>query len=180
MWAIDYWLAIMRVLFKSFKTFQYSPPMGKETCLVYAGSPWRITDLRDDRPLLRRKQSNVRKSAPSQSRLKSSLFFLNLDATADKVSLTMTNRKTKKPLLERFFFISEDNYLTSTYLNSLASVTWQSFVVATKLAKAVQSTAVYLVLSFPLITESQSLIVEASAELLVSIATIPLVAFALS
>ena len=92
----------------------------------------------------------------------------------------MTNRKTKKPLLERFFFISEDNYLTSTYLNSLASVTWHSFVVATKLAKAVQSTAVYLVLSFPLITESQSLIVEASAELLVSIATIPLVAFALS
>ena len=89
----------------------------------------------------------------------------------------MTNRKTKKPLLERFFFISEDNYLTSTYLNSLASVTWQSFVVATKL---VQSAALYLVLSFPLITESQSLIVEASAELLVSIATIPLVAFALS
>jgi hypothetical protein len=82
--------------------------------------------------------------------------------------------------LERFFFISEDNYLTSTYLNSLASVTWQSFVVATKLAKVVQSAALYLVLSFPLITESQSLIVEASAELLVSIATIPLVAFALS
>ena len=170
----------MRGSLKVLKPSNILPQWSKETCFVYAGSPWLITELCDDRLSLRMKWGNVRKAVASQSSLKSSLFFLNLDATADKVSLTMTNRKTKKPLLERFFFISEDNYLTSTYLNSLASVTWQSFVVATKLAKVVQSAALYLVLSFPLITESQSLIVEASAELLVSIATIPLVAFALS
>ena len=67
-----------------------------ETCFAYARSPWLITKPHDDKLWLRTKWSNVRKAVASQSKLKSILFFLNLDATADKVILTMTESKTKK------------------------------------------------------------------------------------
>ena len=86
----------------------------------------------------------------------------------DKVNLAMTEPKTEKPLLERFFFISEDNYLIITNKSSELSLTVHFLSVA-------DAALVVPVLS----TESHKII---SDGLVVSgtLANVPEIAFALS
>ena len=81
----------------------------------------------------------------------------------------MTEPKTEKPLLERFFFISEDNYLIITNKSSELSLTVHFLSVADVAA----------LLAFVLSTESHKKIPDGLVASL-TLANVPEIAFALS